>query len=60
MLLTLEGGYDVAALANSVRAVLMEMKGMPVYMADEGGEVSVAGKQAVLAAKEAIKPYWKF
>ena len=27
MLLTLEGGYDVAALANSVRAVLLEMKG---------------------------------
>ena len=60
MLLTLEGGYDVAALANSVRAVLLEMKGTPVYIADEGDEASAAGKQAVSAAKEAIKPYWKF
>ena len=58
MLLALEGGYDINALTNSVRTVIMEMKGTPVYGEDEGKEASAGGKQAVSAAKEAIKPYW--
>jgi len=58
MLLALEGGYHVTALTNSVKTVIMEMKGTPLYDSDEGGEASAGAMQTVSKVKEAIKPYW--
>jgi acetoin utilization deacetylase AcuC-like enzyme len=58
-LLALEGGYDITALTNSVRTVIMEMKGTPVYVADDWGDASAAGRQAVSTVKETMRPYWK-
>ena len=37
LLFVLEGGYDIAALTNSVRTVIMELKGTPVYIGGEDG-----------------------
>jgi acetoin utilization deacetylase AcuC-like enzyme len=58
VLMTLEGGYDITALTNSVRTVIMELRGMPVYVAEEGDDASAAARQVVSKVKGAIKPYW--
>ena len=56
--LVLEGGYDITALTNSVRTVIMELKGTPVYIAEyEDGETDAA-TQIVSKVKKAVKPYW--
>jgi len=56
--LVLEGGYDITALTNSVRTVIMELKETPVYIAEyEDGETDAAA-QIVSKVKKAVKPYW--
>ena len=56
--LVLEGGYDVTALTNSVRTVIMELRDTPVYIADVRGRGLDAAKQIVSKVKQAVKPYW--
>ena len=59
LLCVLEGGYDVEALAKSVEAVLMELKGTPAEEADEPEEQrSRAVLEVVSRAKQALRPYW--
>jgi acetoin utilization deacetylase AcuC-like enzyme len=59
LLFVLEGGYDLEALANSVEAVVMELKRMPVRKADELEENrSRAVLEVVSTAKQTLKPYW--
>ena len=59
LLFVLEGGYDLEALANSVEAVVMELKRMPVRKADELEENrSRAVLEVVSRAKQTLKPYW--
>ncbi|MGD0229321.1 MAG: histone deacetylase [Syntrophorhabdales bacterium] len=58
LLLVLEGGYDITALANSVRTVIMELKETPLYIAEDGGDASQAVRQVVSKVKEAAGPYW--
>lgn len=54
----LEGGYYLEGLTNSVKAVLMELAGTPMYPAGERKKPSAAAVQAVAQAKQALKPYW--
>ncbi len=58
VLFTLEGGYDIGALTNSVRSVIMELKGASVYAAASEDGASHAGEQVVSKVKEALRPYW--
>lgn len=57
-LFALEGGYDVAGLASSVKAVIMEMRGTPLYSEDKHGNPSDNVVQTVGKVKEVLKPYW--
>jgi acetoin utilization deacetylase AcuC-like enzyme len=57
-LFVLEGGYDATGLTNSVKAVIMEMRGTPLYSTDKHGNPSDGIIQTVGKVKEALKPYW--
>ncbi|MBA4416683.1 MAG: histone deacetylase [Syntrophus sp. (in: bacteria)] len=58
MMCVLEGGYDVRGLASSVKAVLMEMKG--VLPAGYHKEISPSNEviQVVGKVKEVLRPFW--
>ncbi len=56
--LVLEGGYDICALTDSVRTVIMELRETPVYLADDEDGESDAAAQIVSKVKKAVKPYW--
>jgi acetoin utilization deacetylase AcuC-like enzyme len=58
ILFCLEGGYDLAALTNSVRAVLMELKKTPLYIQDAKDAPCAGARQVVLKVKQVLKPYW--
>lgn len=58
MLVALEGGYDLDGLTKSVQAVIMEMKGTPLYTPVQG-EPCRGVVQTIANVKEALKPYWK-
>ena len=59
LLCVLEGGYDLQALARSVEAVVMELKGTPLQSADKSAEArSRAVLEVVSMVKQAMKPYW--
>ena len=58
ILFGLEGGYDLTALTNSVRAVLMELKGTPLYIQDAKDEPCAGARQMVSKVKQGLKPYW--
>jgi acetoin utilization deacetylase AcuC-like enzyme len=58
MLVALEGGYDLDGLTKSVRAVIMEMRGVPLDMPIQG-EPCKGVMQTVASVKEALKPFWK-
>lgn len=57
-LFALEGGYDVTGLTNSVKAVIMEMRGTPLYGSNTQGSPSDSVIQAVDKVKQALNPYW--
>lgn len=60
MICVLEGGYDARALAGSVEAVLMELKGESRATGDDGDErPSRAAEEVASRVKQAIRPYWK-
>jgi len=59
LVFVLEGGYNTAALARSVEAVLTELKGESVRSVDEKDERPTrAIEEVVLKVKQAIRPYW--
>ncbi len=59
LLFVLEGGYDLNALANSVEAVLMELKSAPARTSYEQAEgLSRATQEVVSRVKQTLKPYW--
>jgi acetoin utilization deacetylase AcuC-like enzyme len=57
-LFALEGGYDLTGLTNSVKAVIMEMRGTPMYSKDTHDNLSDGIVQAVDKVKKALNPYW--
>lgn len=57
-LFALEGGYNMNGLTNSVKAVIMEMRGTPMYSKDTHGNPSDGVVQAVDKVKKALNPYW--
>jgi acetoin utilization deacetylase AcuC-like enzyme/thiosulfate reductase cytochrome b subunit len=57
-LFALEGGYDLVGLTNSVKAVITEMKGTPLYTSVAGGAPSEAIVKMVDTVKEVLEPYW--
>ncbi len=58
VLFVLEGGYDIRALTDSVKTVLMELRGTPVYLGEELDNPCAGAKQIVAKVKEAIASYW--
>ena len=57
-LFTLEGGYDLNGLTSSVKAVIMEMKGTPIYTPDTQINPSNEAIQIVNRVKKVLNPYW--
>jgi len=57
-LFTLEGGYDLSGLANSVKAVIMEMKGTPIFIPDKKATPSGEVIRIVNKVKQVLSPYW--
>lgn len=58
VLFALEGGYDAAGLATSVKAVITAMKGAPAF-GYEGKEKPCRGIVDVVAdVKRALSPFW--
>ncbi len=57
-LFALEGGYDIAGLTSSVKAVIMEMRGMPLQGGDTSGNPSDGIVQTVSKVKKVLNPYW--
>jgi acetoin utilization deacetylase AcuC-like enzyme len=58
VLFALEGGYDLTGLANSTKAVIMEMKETPLYAPREKDNLSAGILQTVARVKQVLKPYW--
>ena len=57
-LFVLEGGYDVTALTNSVRTVIMELRDTPVYIAEVKDGASDAAKTTASKVRQTLEPYW--
>lgn len=57
-LFALEGGYDLKSLTNSVKAVIMEMKGAPIHKSEGLDKPSGAVKQVVAKVKQTLNPFW--
>jgi acetoin utilization deacetylase AcuC-like enzyme len=57
-LFALEGGYDLSGLANSVKAVIMEMKGTPIFIPDKKATPSGEVIRIVNKVKQVLSPYW--
>jgi acetoin utilization deacetylase AcuC-like enzyme len=58
VLFALEGGYDLSGLANSVKAVIMEMKGTPIFIPDKKATPSGEVIRTVNKVKQVLSPYW--
>jgi acetoin utilization deacetylase AcuC-like enzyme len=58
VLFVLEGGYDLTALSNGVKTVIMELKKTPLYMPEEEENPSKGAVQIISQLKEVMKPYW--
>ena len=58
ILFTLEGGYDLSGLTNSVKAVILQLLKKPLYVAEDKAGPSGAIMQTVKLAKQALQPYW--
>lgn len=59
LLLTLEGGYDLVALTESVKATLFELRKRSMYAGSCDDErPGPAVMQTIARVKEAGKPYW--
>jgi acetoin utilization deacetylase AcuC-like enzyme len=58
ILFVLEGGYDIRALTDSVKTVVMELRGTPVYRGEELNEPCAGAKQIAAKVREAVAPYW--
>lgn len=57
-LFVLEGGYDLKGLTDSVKAVIMELKGQSIYPRAKTGEASASLVQMATALKRLLIPYW--
>ncbi len=57
-LFALEGGYDLQGLARSVQAVIMEMKGTPMYGPDKTKTPSSGAVQSAVKVKRTLEKYW--
>jgi acetoin utilization deacetylase AcuC-like enzyme len=55
---SLEGGYDLNGLTTSVKAVIMELKGTPMYTPDKEMNPSNEIKGTVTKVKEVLQPFW--
>lgn len=58
ILYALEGGYGLEGLTNSVKAVIKEMKGTPVYTDYKQDAPSNEAVKVVERLKRALSPYW--
>ena len=58
VLCSLEGGYDLNGLTTSVKAVIMELKGTPMYTPDKKMNPSTEIKNTVNNVKKALNPVW--
>ena len=58
LLCSLEGGYDLNGLTTSVKAVIMELKGTPIYTPDKKISPSDEIKESVTNVKKALHPFW--
>jgi acetoin utilization deacetylase AcuC-like enzyme len=58
VLFALEGGYDLNGLTNSTRAVIMEMKGTPIYASSGEANPSAGIVQTVKRVRQVLHPYW--
>jgi acetoin utilization deacetylase AcuC-like enzyme len=58
LLCTLEGGYNLSGLTNSVKAVILQLRKTPLYMQEDKSDPSEAMKQTVGRVKQILKPYW--
>ncbi len=52
----LEGGYDLAALADGTAAVARSLRGERIELPD--GKLHAAARLAIDATKQQLKPYW--
>lgn len=59
VLCALEGGYDLNGLATSVKAMVMELRGTPIYSPDRTINPSDEIKSTVDRVKKALSPYWR-
>jgi acetoin utilization deacetylase AcuC-like enzyme len=59
LVLVTEGGYDLAALAESLDAVIESLAGPTDVRWPASRVASDRGRVAVSAAKQALAPYWK-
>ncbi len=57
-LFALEGGYDAAGLARSVKAVITTMKGDPAFEHAGKGQPSAAVLEVVTNVKRILGPFW--
>jgi acetoin utilization deacetylase AcuC-like enzyme len=57
-LFVLEGGYDLKGLTNSVKSIILEMKGVSIITQDKKGNPSEAVIDVVEKVKKTLHPYW--
>ncbi len=57
-LFALEGGYDINGLTNSVKAVVLEMKGASMLGAKDLGDPCDGVVETLKRVKKALLPYW--
>jgi acetoin utilization deacetylase AcuC-like enzyme len=58
VLCALEGGYDLNGLTTSVKAVIMELKGTPMYTPDKKINPSNEIKETIDKVKQVLQPFW--
>lgn len=58
LLMALEGGYDLSGLTNSVKAVIMQMKGEGIGIAGQTEGHSAEITSTVSRVKDVMKAYW--
>jgi acetoin utilization deacetylase AcuC-like enzyme len=58
ILFTLEGGYDLSGLTNSVKAVILQLRKTPLYMQEDKASPSSAVTETVKLVKQVLQPYW--
>ena len=58
ILFTLEGGYDLSGLTNSVKAVILQLRKTPLYIREDKASPSSAVTETVKLVKQTLQPYW--